>query len=427
MDMPAPESNILDNLEAPAAAYDAIVIGAGPAGSSFAALFAEQGHSVLLLERAPFPRFHVGESLIPETYWALERLGLIEKMKASEFPRKYSVQFISGDGRESSPFYFDEYNDHESAITWQVVRSEFDQLLVDNAREKGADVRIGGQVLDVLFDGDRATGVKVRFGKGDEATTQEIASKVIVDASGQTAFLASRLKLKEPDPQLQKGTVWSYFKGARRGEGRDEGATLILSTEGKKSWFWYIPLTDDIVSVGCTGEMDYMFGNKRGTPEEIFKDELSRCVGLQSRLDCAEWPTEFRTTKDFSYKSTQGAGPGWMLIGDAYSFIDPVYSSGVFLAMHSGMVAADAVHEALQANDLSPERLGAWQADYRKGVENFRKLVLAFYTPEFRFGEFLKVHPQYHSNLVDILIGDVFKPNVGEMFEAMDKYLPAIK
>ncbi|MAT16540.1 MAG: alkylhalidase [Planctomyces sp.] len=415
----------MDNLAAPAASYDAVVIGGGPAGSSFATLLAEQGHSVLVLERSPFPRFHVGESLIPETYWALQRLGLLERLKDSEFPRKYSVQFVTDTGKESAPFYFDEYNPHESSVTWQVVRSEFDQLLVDNAREKGADVRIDAQVLDVIFDGDEAKGVKVRLGKGETATTHEIAAKVIVDASGQTAFLASRMKLKVADPQLRKGTVWTYFKGAYRDPGKDEGATIILQTEGKKSWFWYIPLPNDVVSVGCTGDLEYMFNKDRGTPEEIFKQELDRCIGLQRRVKDAVWPTEFHTTKDFSYRSTQGAGPGWVLIGDAYSFIDPVYSSGVFLALHSGMVAADAVHEALTANDLSAERLGQWQPEYRKGVENFRKLVLAFYTPGFRFGEFLKVHPQYQTNLVDILIGNVFKPNVGEIFEAMGEVVPA--
>ncbi|MEZ6046815.1 MAG: NAD(P)/FAD-dependent oxidoreductase [Planctomycetaceae bacterium] len=425
MDMPAPDTTVMDSMTTASSNYDAVVIGGGPAGSCFAALLAEQGHSVLLLERSPFPRFHVGESLIPETYWALKRLGLLERLKNSEFPRKYSVQFVTDTGKESAPFYFDEYNPHECSVTWQVVRSDFDQLLVDNAREKGADIRVDAQVLDVLFDGDRATGVKVKFGKGEQGTTQEIGAKVVVDATGQSAFLSSRLKLKVSDPLLRKGTVWSYFKGAHRDPGKDEGATIILQTEGKKSWFWYIPLPNDVVSVGCTGEMDYMFGSNRRTPEEIFKEELDRCIGLQRRLENAEWPTEFHTTKDFSYKSSQGAGPGWVLIGDAFGFIDPVYSSGVFLALHSGMVAADAVHEALKADDLSAARLGAWQPEYRQGVENFRKLVLAFYTPGFRFGEFLKMHPQYQSNLVDILIGNVFKPNVGEIFEAMGEVVPA--
>lgn len=404
--------------------YDCVVIGAGPAGAAFGALLAEQGHSVLVLERSGFPRFHVGESLIPETYWPLKRLGLLEQLKESEFPRKHSVQFITGDGKESAPFYFDEYKDHESSVTWQVVRSEFDQMLVDNAREKGAVIRTDAQVLDVLFEGETAVGVNVRVGSGDQQETSEIRSKVVVDATGQSSFLMNRLKLKKPDPMLKMGTVWSYFKGARRDSGRDEGATIIIQTAGKKSWFWYIPLPNDVVSVGCTGALSYMFGGKRGTPEEIFQQELERCPGLQRRLEGAEWPEKFHTTKDFSYMSTQSAGPGWLMIGDAFGFIDPVYSSGVFLALHSAMVAADAVHNSLSNNDLSGKSLGSWQDDYRAGVANFRKLVYAFYSPDFRFGEFLKAHPQYQSNLVDILIGDVFKPEVGEMFEVMGEVIP---
>jgi len=244
-------------------AYDVIVIGGGPAGATTAALLAEQGHKVAVLERHPIPRFHVGESLIPETYWPLQRLGLIEKMKASAFPKKFSVQFVSDGWKESAPFYFDMHNSHESAQTWQVERGPFDQMLIDNAVDKGAAVRTDAQVTEVLFDGERAVGVRVKLGRkgvdGAEAESREILAKVVADASGQTSFLVNRLGLKIEDPLLKKGTIWTYYKGAMRDEGKDEGATLILQTEGKQSWFWYIPLRDDIVSIGCTGAMEYMF------------------------------------------------------------------------------------------------------------------------------------------------------------------------
>ncbi len=406
------------------AVYDVVVIGAGPAGATVGGLIAEHGHRVLILERSPFPRFHLGESLIPQTYWPLKRLGLIDQLKQTAFPRKYSVQFVTEDGKESAPFYFDQYNPYECSVTWQVVRSEFDKMLVDRALELGAVVHTSAQVLDVLFDDDRAIGVRMMLSGDGERSTRDVSAQVVVDATGQSAFLANRLGLKQPDKRLKKGSVWSYFQGAHRDTGKDEGATIILQTEGKKSWFWYIPLPDDIVSVGCTGSMHDLFATGRGDAEQIFNEELTRCRGVQRRLKKATRITKYLTTKDFSYCASRAAGPGWLLVGDALRFIDPVYSSGVFLALKSGEFAADAIHDALLAADVSTARLGVWQPAYAEGVELFRKLVYAFYTPGFSFGQFLREHPQHRNNLVDILIGDVFKPGVGEIFEAMGEVLP---
>jgi flavin-dependent dehydrogenase len=391
-------------------------------------LVAEYGHRVLVLERTSFPRFHVGESLIPETYWPLKRLGLIEQLKQSAYPKKFSVQFVSEGVKESDPFYFDTHNSHESSQTWQIERATFDGMLLDRAIENGAVARTDAHVLDVLFDGEQATGVKVKLAQGrsgtGESETCEIAAKVVVDATGTSAFLANRLGLLKSDPYLKKATVWSYFQGALRDEGKDEGATIILQTAGKSSWFWYIPLPDDIVSVGCTGSMHFMFNKDRTDPAETFAAELERCPAMQRRLAGATQTADFLTTKDYSYRATQAAGPGWLLVGDAFGFVDPVYSSGVFLALKSGEFAADAIHDSIQAADLSGPSLGAWQPEYIAGLELFRKLVYAFYAPDFSFGKFLMAYPQYRGNLIDILIGAVFKPGVGEMFDVMGEVLP---
>ncbi len=422
--------------------YDVIVIGGGPAGSTVGALLAEAGHSVLIVERGTMPRFHVGESLIPQTYWTLKRLGVIEQFKRSAFPKKFSVQFVSDGRRESAPFYFDEHIDHESAQTWQVERADFDRMLLENAIAKGAALRTQAQVLDVLFKGDRAVGVKLKLTEptsaagappsepgappsepGASATgppqVREIHSRVVCDASGSSAFLSTRLGLKQPNLRLRKGSIWSYFRGAQRDSGKDEGATIIMQTEGKQSWFWYIPLRDDVVSIGCTGDMPHMFPGD-STPEQTFARELDRCPALQKRLHHATRCMDFFTTKDYSYGSSAAAGPGWVLVGDAYGFIDPVYSSGVLLALKGGEFVADAVHAALETDDLSGGALGSWQETYDAGVDNFRRLVYAYYTPEFSFGDFLRDYPQYKPNLVDILVGDVFKPGVSEMFDVME-------
>ena len=171
--------------------------------------------------------------------------------------------------------------------------------------------------------------------------------------------------------------------------------------------------------------MSTLFGDSKD-PEAIFQRELDRCPGMQKRLAAATRCADFFTTKDFSYTASQGAGPGWVLVGDAFGFIDPVYSSGIFLALKSAEFAADAIDDALKKNEITTDRLGRWQPEYREGVELFRKLVYAFYTPGFSFGEFLREHPQYRGNLIDILIGDVFKPGVGEMFTAMKDVSPPV-
>ena len=232
---------------------DVAVIGGGPAGSTVSTLLAQQGTEVELFEREKFPRFHIGESLIPETYWVLKRLGMLPKMQASHFVKKYSVQFVNAGGKLSAPFYFWDNKPHECSQTWQVVRSEFDQLLLENAREHGVNAHEGVRVLDVIFEDGRAAGVRIRDEGG---TTREVRAKVVVDASGQAGLIQNRLRLRVWDPILNKGAIWTYWKGAYRDSGRDEGATMVIQTTNKKGWFWYIPQHDDTVSVGVVGPFD---------------------------------------------------------------------------------------------------------------------------------------------------------------------------
>ncbi|TWT62731.1 NAD(P)/FAD-dependent oxidoreductase [Rubinisphaera italica] len=405
--------------------YDIVVLGGGPAGATCAALLAEAGKKVVLLERGLTPRFHVGESLLPKCYPTLQRLNLLDRMKNSAFPKKYSVQFVTEMGKVTRPFYFDEYIPHESSQTWQVERGNFDSILLEKAVENGTVVRTNAHVMDVLFDDKRAIGVKVKL-KNDAGEDQvlEIASEIVIDASGQSAMIANRLGVKKSDPLLKKGTLWGYFENAIRDEGRDEGATLIMQTEGKKSWFWYIPLSNNIVSVGCTGSMNYMFGDSSLKPADIFARELSKCPEMQRRLEPSTQFGDFKTTKDFSYRATQTVGEGWVMIGDAFGFVDPVYSSGVLLAMVSGEMAADAIIDGYKMNDLSPKQLGRWNQEYISGLENFKKLVYAFYAPDFSFAKFFMEFPECRNHMTDILMGDVFKPGLEEIFDKMGVVLP---
>ena len=392
-----------------------IVIGGGPAGATASTLIAQHGYRVQLFERERFPRFHIGESLIPETYWVLERLKMLDKMKKSQFIKKYSVQFVSESGKLSAPFYFDQHKPHECSQTWQVLRSEFDQMMLQNAAEQGVDVHEGVRVLDVLFDGDRARGVRIQ---GEDGQPREILADVVVDATGQSSMIASRFKLRVADPDLKKGALWTYFEGAYRDAGQDEGATIVLQTKGKKGWFWYIPLHNNIVSIGVVAAFDYLFKD-RGDHATVYQEELDRCPAAKERVAVGKQVAEFFATKDYSYRASRAAGHGWVLVGDAFGFLDPLYSSGVLLALKSGQLAADAVVEGLQKGDVSAAQLGKWEPDFVRGMERMRRLVVEFYEG-FSFGRFIRRYPHFKGHLTDLLIGDLFREQVDEVWEPLD-------
>ena len=399
---------------------DAVVIGGGPAGATAGTLLAQMGRRVCILERSPTSRFHIGESLVPATYHTFKRLGVLDRLKNSSFPKKYSVQFVTHDGKETRPFYFFETNPHESAVTWQVWRASFDRMLLENAQSSGCGVLSDAHVTDVLFDGDRAVGVKVRRG---ENSPVDVLANVVVDASGQSSMIAHRLKLRTPIPHLRQASVWTYFLDAWRGVGVDAGATIIFSTKEKRGWFWFIPLPGGVTSVGVVSTLDYLVGSNR-PPETIFHEQLGECPRLAERLRGAKRVKPFRLTKDFSYTSTRCSGDGWVLVGDALGFLDPVYSTGVILALKSAELAADAIDDALHAQDTSGARLGSWGPVHQRALDSFRRLVYAFYSYEFSIGQFIRAHPQYYTNLVDLLVGDAYKEGVDEIFTVMGDRIP---
>src|SRR5438094_7483346 len=288
---------------------DVVVIGGGPAGSTVSTLLAQQGVRVELFERERFPRFHIGESLIPETYWVLKRLNMLPKMQQSHFVKKYSVQFVNASGKLSAPFYFWDNKPHECSQTWQVVRSEFDRMMLENAREHGVEAHEGVHVTEVLFEGERAAGVKIRKVDG---SIREVRAKVIVDASGQSGLLQQKFKLRVWDPTLNKGAIWTYWEGAYRDTGRDEGATMVIQTGNKNGWFWYIPLPNDTISVGVVAPFDYLFKGRGGYPQ-TYNEEVEGCPGVKERVANARRITGYFATKDYYYRSTKVSGDGWVL------------------------------------------------------------------------------------------------------------------
>ena len=401
------------------ASYDCVVLGAGPAGCTAAALVAREGFSTLLIERESLPREHVGESLMPETYWTFEKLGVLQKLQASRYAKKVGVQFVDATGRESKPFFFRSHFDHPSSETWHVERAEFDQMLFENAAECGAECVDQTRVLEVLFDGEQATGVRLRTASGEET---EIASRIVIDATGQSTMIANRLGLKEMNPSLRKASIWRHYRGGFRDEEGGGVKTVISHTSDKQSWFWYIPQSDDLVSVGVVGDNDHLLKG-RGKPAEVFDEELAKCAGVSKWLEDAEPLDDLAVAKEFSYTTKQAAGRGWTLVGDAWGFIDPVYSSGVYFAVKSADMASGCVVEALRADDPSAARLGAWSNEFRAGTKWVRKLVHAFYSGEFRVGRFVKQYPHHAGPLTDLLVGKMFSPDMPALFADLDPWL----
>lgn len=399
---------------------DVLVIGGGPAGSSTATILGRQGHRVVLLEREKFPRYHIGESLIPFTFGPLEKLGLIPKMKGSGFTKKYSVSFVQPDGKRSQPFYFFTRYDRETvAQTWQVTRADFDLLLMDHARDSGVEVHEQTRVERLVEEGGRVVGVEAVNTAGERRTWR---AQLVVDATGKEAFTSQKKGWREKDPYLNKIAVWTYYRGSKRGEGIDEGATTVAFVP-EKGWFWHIPLHDDRVSVGVVAEGKYLTRDGVKDPRAIFEREIGQNAWIAEHLSTGECEGEYWVTSEYSRHSRHCAAPGLLLVGDAFAFLDPVFSSGVLLALKSGVLAGEAIHAGLVAGDLAPERFGAYGAQMREGIENMRKLVYAFYNPGFSFKDVVMKYPEAGGLLTDCLSGDLNR-DYSQLWKWIEEWAP---
>ncbi len=404
-------------------AVDVVVIGGGPAGSTVSTLLAQRGVKVRLYERDTFPRFHIGESLIPETYWVFKRLNMLDKMKKSPFVKKHSVQFVSASGRLSAPFYFEENKPHECSQTWQVIRSEFDTMMLDNAREHGVDVRQPARVLEVLFEGDRAVGVKVQKdgGGSEEVRAQggggreraehdapEPAQAAAVGPGAEQGRRSGRTgRARTATPGGTRARRWSCRRRTRRAGG---GTSRSTTTPSASAW-WPRSTT-------CS--------RAAGRTSRSTRRRWRRARRSRSGCRRARGATGYYATKDYSYRSSQVAGDGWVLIGDAFGFLDPLYSSGVLLALKSGDLAADAIADGLAAGDTSAAQLGRWGEVFGKGVDRMRRLVCEYYDG-FSFGKFVKTFPELKGTVTDLLIGDLFDERVDKVWGPLESLYPPDK
>ncbi|UCD52573.1 MAG: tryptophan 7-halogenase [Phycisphaerales bacterium] len=397
--------------------YDCLVVGGGPGGCVAATILADAGYQVALIERAKFPRFHVGESMIPYNYFPLERAGMIEKMQASDFPKKYSVQFVGRSGKQSQPFYFSQHLDHPCAQTWQVTRDVFDTMILDNAREHGVTVFEQMSARELIEEDGKTVGVSCVDATEAPHTFK---AKVTLDASGGKGFAMSKLAWRIIDKNLIKHAIWGYYRGAQRDPGRDEGATTITYLEGK-NWLWYIPLRDDIVSVGVVGDQDYLFSDTNDLAT-VFDREVEKNAWVKERLAPGELEGEHYACVHRSYRSKYCAKDGLVLLGDALTFLDPVFSTGMYLALVSGELAADAVIEGLRAGDVSGKQFQTYGETICRRIEILRRLVYAFYAKDFSFKQLIMKYPDLKGAVTDCLVGNLDQ-DFTALHEALSEFL----
>jgi flavin-dependent dehydrogenase len=401
-------------------ACDVLILGAGPAGCAAGTILAEHGHRVLVLEREKFPRYHIGESLLPFTFYPLQRLGLLERMKQSAFVKKYSVQFVSPNGKASQPFYFFERYDRDSvAQTWQVLRSEFDLMVMQHAQEKGVKVLEQVTVRELIQEEGRVVGVRALDAEGKPV---EFRAPLTLDCTGKESFAAVRNQWRVKDPELNKVAVWTYYRGAKRDPGIDEGATTVAYVPDK-GWFWYIPQHNQMVSVGVVAEGKYLTRGGVKAPEAIFKREIEQNLWIKDHLAVGQQTGPYYLTSEYSYHARYCGMEGLLLVGDAFCFLDPVFSSGLMFALKSGVLAGDTIHEGLVEGDLSPGRFAGYARTLREGVENMRKLVYAFYNPDFSFRALTDRYPDSSGALTDCLSGDVNK-DYSRLWQQVSEFVP---
>jgi flavin-dependent dehydrogenase len=382
---------------------DVVVIGGGPAGSTTAALLARRGYKVIALEKAHHPRFHIGESLLPMNLPLFERLGVLEKVRALGV-FKPGADFEADNERGYNTYAFARAIGNSPPHAYQVWRQDFDKMLYEHARECGADAREGHEVVNVEQNGPRETRLDVRT---DDGRNYHIQARYLVDASGRDAFLAAKKKLRRKNDQHQSAAIFGHYRGAERRPGGDAGNISIYSFG--HGWMWMIPLPDGVMSVGAVCRPDYL-KQRKGRTLEFLLDTLKLSTALWRRVEHAELiGNEVRVTGNYSYDSTRMGGPGWVLVGDAFAFLDPVFSSGVYLAMTGAEQAVAVVDAALREPACERALLRKLEKRQRAGMARFSFFIYRFNGPVMQqmFRQPRNTW-QVEQGVISMLAGDLF-------------------
>lgn len=383
---------------------DVLVIGGGPAGSTVGALLAQRGHKVVVLEKEHHPRFHIGESLLPANLPLLEKLGVAEAVKAIGM-EKWGAEFVSPwHDSKTQTFKFGDAWDKSMPFSYQVRRSEFDEILIRNAARLGAEVIEGCRVRDVAFAPDHS-GATVHA-EHDDGRSERWRARFVVDASGRDTLLGKQFDIKRRNPRHNSSALYAHFTGATRHPGQDEGNITIFWFE--YGWFWLIPLADGTTSIGAVVWPHYL--KSRSKPvKDFFLDTIAMCPALAERLVHATLSSDVAATGNFSYACEQTHGPNYLLIGDAFTFIDPVFSSGVMLAMQGGFVAAETVDTCLREPEKAVSALAHFDRQVRLGPKEFSWFIYRVTNPAMR-DMFMAPSNVWRVKeaLLSMLAGDIF-------------------
>jgi flavin-dependent dehydrogenase len=382
---------------------DVLVIGGGPAGTTIAPLLAEKEHRVVLLEKARHPRFHIGESLLPSNLPLFERLGVADEVRAIGM-EKWAAEFVSPHHDMPQVFPFSEAWNKSMPHAYQVKRAEFDTILVRNAKRKGVEVHEGCKAKSVEFQGDGSVVVRAEH---DDGRTTQWHARFLVDASGRDTFLANLFRIKHRNPKHNSSAVYGHFANARRHSGQAEGNITIFWFE--HGWFWLIPMQGDVTSVGMVTWPYFMKTKGERSLEQFLMDGIATCPGLALRMEEAQLVNRVEATGNFSYVSERNHGANYLLLGDAYAFIDPVFSSGVLLAMNSGVIGAETIDACLKDPAAAPAALKRFDTLMKHGPREFSWFIYRVTNPVMR--EFF-MHPKnifrVKEALMSVLAGDIF-------------------